>query len=214
MSGTVAIRMPASDELIHCSPIAISENGMTSSATANAVTAVLCANAFCREPRRHAIGTSTTAGQRDPPPCDAHGREILQSQLDEEVRQTPDRAQGRERRPGAPRHRRGTLSQELCGSTAIEFCDVARPHGGAIRHENLTSVLFRSTVRALTACSDGSGADQPPQSNPSQSNVVPTRAPGGAAALPDFTALVEQYGKAVVNVEVIQRRDRQTGQAG
>ena len=61
VSGTVAIRMPVSDELIHCSPIAISENGMTSSATANAVTAVLCANAFCREPRRHAIGTSTMA---------------------------------------------------------------------------------------------------------------------------------------------------------
>jgi len=61
LNGTVAIRMPASDELIHCSPIAISENGTTSSATAKAVTAVLCANAFCSEPRCHAIGTSTMA---------------------------------------------------------------------------------------------------------------------------------------------------------
>ena len=33
---------------------------------------------------------------------------------------------------------------------------------------------------------------------------MPTRAPGGATALPDFTPLVEQYGKAVVNVEVVQ----------
>jgi hypothetical protein len=50
-----------SDELIHCSPIAISENGTTSSATANAVTARLWANARCSEPRRQAIGTSTMA---------------------------------------------------------------------------------------------------------------------------------------------------------
>ena len=86
-------------------------------------------------------------GQRDAPPCDAHGGQILQSQLDEEVRETPDRAQGRERRPCAPRHRRGTLPQELCGSTAIESCDVARPHGGAVRHENLTLCPPCSTVR-------------------------------------------------------------------
>jgi len=61
LKGTVAIRMPVSDELIHCSPIAISENGTTSSATAKVETATLCANARCREPRRHAIGTSTMA---------------------------------------------------------------------------------------------------------------------------------------------------------
>jgi hypothetical protein len=61
LNGTVAIKMPASDELIHCSPIAMSENGMTSSATANAVTAALCANALCSAPRCHAIGTSTMA---------------------------------------------------------------------------------------------------------------------------------------------------------
>jgi hypothetical protein len=61
LSGTVAMRIPVSDELSHCSPIAISENGTTSSATANAVTAHLCANARCSEPRRQAIGTSTMA---------------------------------------------------------------------------------------------------------------------------------------------------------
>jgi len=53
--------MPVSDELIHCSPIAISENGTTSSATAKVETAILCWNARCRTPRRHAIGTSTMA---------------------------------------------------------------------------------------------------------------------------------------------------------
>ena len=74
-------------------------------------------------------------------------------------------------------------------------------------------VLLAALCALLTACSDGSGADQPPQSNPSQSNIVPTRAPGGAAALPDFTPLVEQYGKAVVNVEVIQT-PRRTGEPG
>jgi serine protease Do len=67
-------------------------------------------------------------------------------------------------------------------------------------------VLLAALCALLTACSDGSGADQPQQSNPSQSTIVPTRAPGAVAALPDFTPLVEQYGKAVVNVEVIQTR--------
>ena len=77
-------------------------------------------------------------------------------------------------------------------------------------------VLLAALCALLTACSDGSGADQPPQSNPSQSTfnrLVPTRAPGGVAALPDFTPLVEQYGKAVVNVEVIQT-PRRTGEPG
>jgi serine protease Do len=73
-------------------------------------------------------------------------------------------------------------------------------------------VLLAALCALLTACSDGSGADQPQQSNPSQSTIVPTRAPGAVAALPDFTPLVEQYGKAVVNVEVIQTR--RTGAPG
>ena len=75
-------------------------------------------------------------------------------------------------------------------------------------------VLLAALCALLTACSDGSGADQPPQSNPSQSTIVPTRAPGGVAALPDFTPLVEQYGKAVVNVEVIQQPRRTGGPGG
>ncbi|MGH8236948.1 MAG: trypsin-like peptidase domain-containing protein, partial [Steroidobacteraceae bacterium] len=72
------------------------------------------------------------------------------------------------------------------------------------------SVLFATLYAVLCACSDGNGADQPTpasttQSSTAESNaVVPTRAPGGATALPDFTPLVEQYGKAVVNVEVVQ----------
>jgi serine protease Do len=72
------------------------------------------------------------------------------------------------------------------------------------------SVVLAALYAVLCACSDGNGADQatpsstPSQSVPSQSIMVPTRTPGGGTALPDFTPLVEQYGKAVVNVEVVQ----------
>jgi serine protease Do len=72
------------------------------------------------------------------------------------------------------------------------------------------SVVLAALYAVLCACSEGNGADQatpsgtPSQSVPSQSIMVPTRTPGGGIALPDFTPLVEQYGKAVVNVEVVQ----------
>ena len=74
------------------------------------------------------------------------------------------------------------------------------------------SVVLAALYAVLCGCSEGNGADQatpsstPSQSQsvPSQSIMVPTRAPGGGTALPDFTPLVEQYGKAVVNVEVVQ----------
>jgi hypothetical protein len=59
--GTVATRMPASEELIQLSPSAIIENGMTSSAMANAQTAPLCDNTGRSVPRAHATGTRTTA---------------------------------------------------------------------------------------------------------------------------------------------------------
>jgi serine protease Do len=65
-------------------------------------------------------------------------------------------------------------------------------------------VLLPALLAVLTACSNGEGADQPPQ----QSNAaVETRSPADAtvAALPDFAPLVEQYGGAVVNVEVVQQ---------
>jgi serine protease Do len=75
------------------------------------------------------------------------------------------------------------------------------------------SVLLAALCAVLTACSDGQGADEPKQ----QSNTaVPTRAPaaGTAAALPDFAALVEQYGDAVVNVEVVQQVRQTRGPGG
>ena len=64
-------------------------------------------------------------------------------------------------------------------------------------------VLLAAVFAALTACSDGV-ADPPPQQT---GTAVPTRSPtaGVAAALPDFSSLVEQYGAAVVNVEVVQK---------
>jgi serine protease Do len=62
------------------------------------------------------------------------------------------------------------------------------------------ALLVAASLTTLAGCSDGSGAE------PAQTNAaVPARAPGGAAALPDFTPLVEQYGKSVVNVEVLQQ---------
>jgi serine protease Do len=65
-------------------------------------------------------------------------------------------------------------------------------------------VLLAVLVAALQACSDGV-ADPPPQ--PQSDTAVPTRAPTAAvaASLPDFSSLVEQYGAAVVNVEVVQK---------
>lgn len=74
-------------------------------------------------------------------------------------------------------------------------------------------VLLAATYAVLTACSNGEGAEQPTQ----QSNAaVPTRAPaaGVAAALPDFAPLVEQYGAAVVNVEVVQKVHQTRGPGG
>jgi serine protease Do len=70
------------------------------------------------------------------------------------------------------------------------------------------AVLLAALCAVLTACSNGA-ADQAPQSDA----AVPTRAPtgGAAAALPDFAPLVEQYGKAVVNVEVVQQVRRTRG---
>ena len=74
-------------------------------------------------------------------------------------------------------------------------------------------VLLAALSAVLTACSDGV-AEQPPQP---QSNVaVPTRSPsaGVATALPDFSSLVEQYGAAVVNVEVVQKMRQTRGPGG
>jgi serine protease Do len=57
-------------------------------------------------------------------------------------------------------------------------------------------------------------ADPP---SPQQSDTaVPTRSPtaGVTAALPDFSSLVEQYGAAVVNVEVVQKVHQTRGPGG
>jgi serine protease Do len=73
-------------------------------------------------------------------------------------------------------------------------------------------VLLAALFTALTACTDGV-ADPPPQQT---GTAVPTRSPtaGVAAALPDFSSLVEQYGAAVVNVEVVQKVRQTRGPAG
>ena len=76
-------------------------------------------------------------------------------------------------------------------------------------------VVLAALYAVLTACSDGV-ADPPPQSQ-SGTAAVPTRSPtssGFAAALPDFAPLVEQYGAAVVNVEVVQKVRQTRGPGG
>jgi serine protease Do len=75
-------------------------------------------------------------------------------------------------------------------------------------------VLLAALYAVLTACSDGQGADEPQQEQ--ANTAVATRAPaaGTAAALPDFAALVEQYGAAVVNVEVVQQVRQTRGPGG
>src|SRR6185503_464819 len=117
------------------------------------------------------------------------------------------------RRPGAPRHRRRTLPQELCRPTVIQ---IAMPLAGMTQsHSMKTSlpVLLAALSAVLTACSDGV-AEPPPQ--PQSNAAVQTRAPsaGVAAALPDFSSLVEQYGAAVVNVEVVQKMRQTRGPGG
>jgi serine protease Do len=61
-------------------------------------------------------------------------------------------------------------------------------------------VLLAALYCVLTACSNGSAEQSTQPGTP----TVATRSPT-AAALPDFAPLVEQYGKAVVNVEVVQQ---------
>ena len=75
-------------------------------------------------------------------------------------------------------------------------------------------VLLAALCAVLSACSDGV-ADPPPQSQ-ARPAAVPTQAPaaGVAAALPDFAPLVEQYGAAVVNVEVVQKMRQTRGPGG
>ena len=58
-SGTVAMRMPVTEELTHRSPSAIIEKGTTNSTTAKANSAALCRPSGRNAPRFHAIGSRT-----------------------------------------------------------------------------------------------------------------------------------------------------------
>ncbi|MEZ5474541.1 MAG: DegQ family serine endoprotease [Steroidobacteraceae bacterium] len=74
------------------------------------------------------------------------------------------------------------------------------------RVASLAVVIF-----ALTACSPQSSTAAPAAQDSRSSNTssvaVPTAAPSVTAqALPDFAGLVERYGPAVVNVQVVEKR--------
>src|ERR1700722_10247807 len=55
--GTVAMRMPVTEELIHCSPSEMAAKGTTNSTSAKATSAPPWARNFGSAPRFHAIGT-------------------------------------------------------------------------------------------------------------------------------------------------------------
>src|ERR1700737_743463 len=56
-SGTMAMRIPVTEELIHCSPNEMAEKGMMNSANANAQIAALCLPKERKASRRNAIGS-------------------------------------------------------------------------------------------------------------------------------------------------------------
>src|ERR1700730_17230377 len=56
-SGTMAMRIPVTEELIHRSPTEMTEKGMANSANAKAQIAALCLPKERNGPRRHAIGS-------------------------------------------------------------------------------------------------------------------------------------------------------------
>ncbi|HLU07307.1 MAG TPA: DegQ family serine endoprotease [Woeseiaceae bacterium] len=63
-------------------------------------------------------------------------------------------------------------------------------------------------ICALGACSEGSNAQLDQEERQESRANTPDPATVDARALPDFRPLVREYGDAVVNVEVLQRRER------
>jgi len=72
-SGTVAIKIPVTEELIQRSPNEIAENGMMNSATAKAHTAALCALKVRSAPRCQAIGSRISVPSATRPQATTNG---------------------------------------------------------------------------------------------------------------------------------------------
>ena len=69
-------------------------------------------------------------------------------------------------------------------------------------HGAVLALVATLTLAAGTACqAQNSAGSQAPQQNQSQQN----QAPLPTVTMPDFSALVERYGPAVVNVEVVEK---------
>lgn len=90
---------------------------------------------------------------------------------------------------------------------------------------NLLSTALIRTVRTacllivLGACSQGSNAqrgeaEQEAEQNEAQSRDQSPASAAVASSLPDFAPLVREYGDAVVNVEVVQRRQSPVSSGG
>src|SRR6185436_18998684 len=71
---------------------------------------------------------------------------------------------------------------------------------------------------AMAACSGDIQAQQPPQrdgaSAPQVVPTVPATSPSAVAALPNFAPLVEKFGPAVVNVDVVQNAQPTASRGG
>src|SRR5262245_9934814 len=72
---------------------------------------------------------------------------------------------------------------------------------------------------AIAACSGDIQAQQPPQRDASASGApvvptVPPTSPAAVAALPNFAPLVEKFGPAVVNVDVVQNAQPTASRGG
>jgi serine protease Do len=67
---------------------------------------------------------------------------------------------------------------------------------------------------ALVACSGGLSAQSPHPAQIAQAPPPATTAEGVVRALPDFSPLVERYGPAVVNVEVVEKSQAAGGGGG
>src|SRR6185312_11189654 len=71
---------------------------------------------------------------------------------------------------------------------------------------------------AMAACSGDIQAQQPPQRDSGQAAAVvptvPATSPTAVAALPNFAPLVEKFGPAVVNVDVVQNAQPTASRGG
>ena len=127
-SGTVAMSMPVTDELIHCSPQEMTANGIANSARANAQSAaVMPAQGSERAPLPR-YRQQDTGRKQQAAPGDEERWDFGHGHLDQEIRDSPDHTQRRECRPRSPTHR-----VPLTAAAAPNCINCGSPHSTAER---------------------------------------------------------------------------------